>query len=137
MQKRSACDSVIVLDTSNPSTSFGGTSGLPFGWFVSASVPLEVYKKLNQELLVVQLTGGLQKIVQGATRGVSNCGARKLSVAPQVIILPMAFMIGPTIFATLAVLIRYVTDPSNAIIEKDRDNEEDLEAVLTESSDSK
>lgn len=108
MKVRIACDKVVVLDTSDPDLSFPGSTGLPYGWYLSTAAPNDVHLHMNKELLKIQENGILKSIVSRTIDAGGQCAVMKMSIAPGVIMLPMLFTLLPILLGTLSLIAMHI-----------------------------
>lgn len=99
----------MVLDTSNPDLSFPGSTGLPYGWYLSTAAPYDVHIHMNKELLKIQENCILKSIM---SRNFDDAGGQyammKMSIAPGVIMLPMLFTLLPIFLGTFCLIAMHI-----------------------------
>lgn len=99
IKTRLACNKLTQYATSEPLSLFSG------GWYLGASVPPPMRLKINQEILRLKMSGKMRHIIEEGT-GVSDksCGAKKLTIQPSVLSIPLLFIIGPIVLVIIVLL---------------------------------
>ncbi len=98
--KRQACNSLIKIETGTPLYTFSG------GWFLGKSVAPKVRVKIDEELLRLKLSPQFQSDLDLATENpYTTCGHQKHNIGPEVIAVPLLFIVGPCVIVSVLFLI--------------------------------
>lgn len=95
-----ACSQITAINPEKPMLVSSG------GWYLGSTVPKDKHLQLNQQLMMLKITGQIDRMIDRATgKSDISCGKQKLSISPPYIWMPLAVLVGPIVFVIIIMII--------------------------------